>query len=60
MKQSADDPGRWLAKKPNYPLKKGGSVTFFTVGGGGHGPASERPEELIERDRRLGYVKPSL
>ncbi len=60
VKQSADDPGQWLAKKPNYPLKKGGSVTFFTAGGGGYGPVKERPEELIERDRRLGYVKPSL
>ncbi|HXF75562.1 MAG TPA: hydantoinase B/oxoprolinase family protein, partial [Methylomirabilota bacterium] len=60
VKQSADDPGQWLAKNPNYLLKKGGSVTFFTAGGGGYGPVKERPEELIERDRRLGYVKPSL
>jgi N-methylhydantoinase B/oxoprolinase/acetone carboxylase alpha subunit len=56
VKQSAKDPGTWLTKKPNYPLKKGGSVTFFTAGGGGYGPATERPCELIERDRRLGYV----
>ena len=56
VKQSPDDPGVWLTKKPNYPLKKGGSVTFFTAGGGGYGPAGERPRDLIERDRRLGYV----
>jgi N-methylhydantoinase B len=56
VKQTADDPGSWLTKKPNYPLKKGGGVTFFTVGGGGYGPAKERRCELIERDRRLGYV----
>ena len=56
VKQSPDDPGAWLTKKPNYPLKKGGSVTFFTAGGGGYGSAKERPCELIERDRRLGYV----
>ena len=37
-------------------LKEGGSVTFFTAGGGGYGPAGERPRKLIERDRRLGYV----
>jgi N-methylhydantoinase B len=56
VKQSPEDPGVWLTKKPNYPLKKGGSVTFFTAGGGGYGPASERGPELLERDRRLGYV----
>ena len=56
VKQSRDDPGAWLAKKPNFPLKKGGSVTFFTAGGGGYGPAAKRACELIERDRRLGYV----
>jgi N-methylhydantoinase B/oxoprolinase/acetone carboxylase alpha subunit len=37
-------------------LKPGGSVTFFTAGGGGYGTASERGDELVERDRRLGYV----
>ena len=56
VKQSPDEPGAWLTKRPNYPLKKGGSVTFFTAGGGGYGPAAERPRDLIERDRRLGYV----
>ena len=29
VKQATDDPGTWLTKKPNYPLKQGGSVTFF-------------------------------
>ena len=56
VKQSTDDCGTWLTKQPNYPLKQGGSVTFFTAGGGGYGPAGERPRELVERDRRLGYV----
>ena len=56
VKQEPDDPGSWFTKRPNYPLKKGGSVTFFTAGGGGYAPARERPRELIERDRRLGYV----
>ncbi|MGH7815921.1 MAG: hypothetical protein ACREOR_00885, partial [Candidatus Binatia bacterium] len=55
VKQSAEDSGTWLTKKPNYPLKAGGSVTFFTAGGGGYGAVSERPFELTERDRRLGY-----
>ena len=57
VKQSPEDPGVWLTKKPNYPLRKGGSVTFFTAGGGGYGPAGERRRELIERDSRLGYVE---
>lgn len=56
VKQRADEPGVWLSKKPNYPLKAGGSVTFFTAGGGGYGPAPERACQLAERDRRLGYV----
>ena len=56
VKQSPEDPGVWLTKKPNYPLRKGGSVTFFTAGGGGYGPAAERAPELIKRDRRLGYI----
>jgi len=56
VKQSPQDCGVWLTKKPNYPLKEGGSVTFFTAGGGGYGSACERPRELIERDVQLGYV----
>jgi N-methylhydantoinase B len=56
VKQTLEDPGSWVTKKPNYPLKEGGSVTFFTAGGGGYGPAKERACELAERDRRLGYV----
>ena len=60
VKQSPEDPGAWLTKKPNYPLEKGGSVTFFTAGGGGYGPAAERAPELIERDRRLGYARSNV
>jgi N-methylhydantoinase B len=56
VKQSPDDPGTWVIKRPNYPLNKNGSVTYFTAGGGGYGPAEERPRELIERDSRLGYA----
>jgi N-methylhydantoinase B len=56
VKQSSDDPGVWLTKKPGYPLRAGGSVTFYTAGGGGYGASSERSQELIARDRELGYV----
>jgi N-methylhydantoinase B len=59
VKQSPDDPGTWLTKKPNYPLESGGSVTFFTAGGGGYGSPKERPSELIERDGRMGYIAQS-
>ena len=56
VKQSADDPGVWLTKKPNHALKQGGSVTFYTAGGGGYGSVNARSCEMIERDGRLGYV----
>jgi N-methylhydantoinase B len=56
VRQSPDDAGVWLTKRPNFPLKKGGSVAFFTAGGGGYGAASERPREFVDRDRRLGYM----
>src|SRR5581483_9778842 len=48
VKPSPEAPGVWLAKKPNSPLKKNGSVTFFTAGGGGYGRPEERPAQLIE------------
>jgi N-methylhydantoinase B len=56
VKQSPDDDGAWLTKKPNHPLTKGGSVTFFTAGGGGYGAPEKRSAPLVERDRLLGYV----
>ena len=56
VKQTPDDRGTWLTKKPNYPLKKNGSVTFFTAGGGGYGMVKERACALVDRDCRLGYV----
>jgi N-methylhydantoinase B len=57
VRQDATDPGLWLTKSPNCPLKKGGSVTYFTAGGGGYGPVAERPRDLIERDLKLGYLR---
>jgi N-methylhydantoinase B len=56
VQQAPDDRGTWLTKKPNYPLKKNGSVTFFTAGGGGYGMVKERACALVDRDCRLGYV----
>jgi N-methylhydantoinase B/oxoprolinase/acetone carboxylase alpha subunit len=45
-----------MTKKPNHPLEAGGSVAFFTAGGGGYGLPEERSRELVERDQSLGYV----
>ncbi|MDH3445572.1 MAG: hydantoinase B/oxoprolinase family protein, partial [Deltaproteobacteria bacterium] len=59
VRQTRDSDGLWLTKKPGHPLKAGGSVTFYTAGGGGYGPAGERSRRLIARDRELGYVSPS-
>jgi N-methylhydantoinase B len=59
VKQSSEDPGVWLTKNPGYRLRAGGSVTFYTAGGGGYGPSSERSRESIARDRELGYVPAS-
>jgi N-methylhydantoinase B len=55
VKQSNDDTGVWLTKKPGYPLRAGGSVTFYTAGGGGYGAKTERPPGLTERDQKFGY-----
>ncbi|MBI4528623.1 MAG: hydantoinase B/oxoprolinase family protein [Deltaproteobacteria bacterium] len=57
VRQSSEDPGIWVTKGPNYPLKRGGVVTFFTAGGGGYGPPDERLPAQTEQDLRLGYVK---
>ena len=59
VKQSPEDAGDWMTKRPNLPLKKGGSVTFFTAGGGGYGSATQRAHDLNERDRLLGYMPPA-
>ena len=39
-----------------FVLKKGDRVLLRTPGGGGYGTISERDEQLIERDKSVGYV----
>jgi N-methylhydantoinase B len=56
VREDCNDPGRWITKAPNLPLKRGGTVTFFTGGGGGYGSPDERPPVLIEEDLRQRYV----
>ena len=43
-----------LSKEQDIPLQAGDRVRVKTPGGGGYGPSSDRPEALIEEDRRLG------
>jgi len=45
-----------MYKSKAYPLEPGDAIIVETGGGGGYGPPSERPRELIERDLRRGYV----
>jgi N-methylhydantoinase B len=59
VKQTPEADGEWLTKKPNYPLKPGGSVTFYTAGGGGYGEARMRECAAIDRDVAEGYVSAS-
>jgi N-methylhydantoinase B len=45
-----------IHKTKGYPLEPGDEIIVETGGGGGYGPTSERPRELIERDLRRGYL----
>ena len=45
-----------IYKSKAYPLEPGDLIIVETGGGGGYGPPSERPRELVERDLRRGYV----
>lgn len=50
---------RRLANKVRMPLAAGERVVIETPGAGGYGPATERPPELAEADRRSGKVPSS-
>jgi N-methylhydantoinase B len=45
-----------IHKSKGYPLEPGDEIIVETGGGGGYGPPSKRPGELIERDLRRGYI----
>lgn len=45
-----------VSKLHDAKLKKGERIRLETPGGGGYGPPSERKQEAIAEDLRLGYV----
>ena len=48
-----------VEKESAYRLEPGDLVSVETGGGGGYGPPSERPLDLIQRDLDGGYVTPA-
>ncbi len=48
-----------LPTKTQVTLAKGDVLTIVTAGGGGYGPPSERPGEMIAEDIRQGYLTPA-
>ncbi|MEP7240319.1 MAG: hydantoinase B/oxoprolinase family protein [Devosia sp.] len=47
-----------VSKGADIPLRASERVEVRTPGGGGYGPAGERPTDLSERDARRGYTPP--
>lgn len=52
------DEERVLHRASGVPVARGSVVSHRMGGGGGYGPAWERPAELVARDVRDGYVTP--
>jgi N-methylhydantoinase B len=50
--------GRRIDNRTQHIVRRGDRVLVRTPGGGGYGPVAARDPALVERDRRLGYVKP--
>ena len=48
--------GQVVDPKKQHVLKPGGTVLLRTPGGGGYGPAAERPVAAAEQDRRNGLL----
>jgi N-methylhydantoinase B len=47
-----------IYKSKAYPLESGDVIVVETGGGGGYGPPSARPRDLVARDVRRGYISP--
>nr|NIO10538.1 hydantoinase B/oxoprolinase family protein [Deltaproteobacteria bacterium] len=55
IKKGTQEP-QVIYKTENFVLGMGDRVRVATGGGGGYGPPSKRPIELVERDVLQGYV----
>ena len=44
--------------KKQVPLSPGDTIVVRTAGGGGYGPARERPPEAVRADLEAGYISP--
>lgn len=55
FKKGSNEP-ELLYKTENYVLNPGDRVRVSSGGGGGYGPPSQRPLELVQRDVARGYV----
>jgi N-methylhydantoinase B len=54
-----DGASRTLAKATRVALPKGSELTLRTGGGGGFGPAEQRPADAVLADVRDGYLTES-
>ena len=45
-----------IRSKDGMQLRKGDILTIYTAGGGGYGPAKERPLEKVKHDVRQGFI----
>jgi N-methylhydantoinase B len=52
----SDAPRTLTSKEIAMPLKQGDVIRLESAGGGGFGKVSERPQALIDRDRKHGYA----
>jgi N-methylhydantoinase B len=50
--------GRKVDHRRQHVLEQGDRVLVSTPGGGGYGPAGQRPADLRARDQERGYIGP--
>lgn len=49
-----------VSKCTGVPLQPGDCIVIESPGGGGYGNHSERDPQLLQQDRRLGYISPEV
>jgi N-methylhydantoinase B len=55
---SSSTDGKTVPTNGRVSMEPGEELTFYTATPGGYGDPADRPDELVERDVRLGYVSP--